>query len=123
VVDRDVDNPPDLDADLDLSAGPTSGRTLVVWGPAGAPGRTTVAVALASAVARRGLRTTLVDADPYGGTVAQHLGVLDEVSGVLSAARLTADGALEARLGSVQRVLGDRLTVVDRLARGDPMGD
>jgi len=60
-----------------------------------------------------------VDADPYGGTVAQHLGVLDEVSGVLSAARLTADGALEARLGSVQRGLGDRLTVVTGLPRAD----
>src|SRR5262249_54584000 len=75
----------------------SAGRTIAVWGPAGAPGRTTVAVSLAAALARRGLRTTLVDADPYGGSVAQHLGVLDEVSGLLSAARLTADGALEAR--------------------------
>jgi MinD-like ATPase involved in chromosome partitioning or flagellar assembly len=95
------------------------GRTLIVWGPAGAPGRTTVAVSLASVLARRGLRCTLVDADPYGGSVAQHLGVLDEVSGLLSAARLTADGALEARFGSVQRAVGDRLTVVTGLPRGD----
>jgi MinD-like ATPase involved in chromosome partitioning or flagellar assembly len=95
------------------------GRTLVVWGPAGAPGRTTVSVALASALAGRGLRTTLVDADPYGGSVAQHLGVLDEVSGLLSAARLTADGSLEARIGSVQRALGERLSVVTGLPRGD----
>ncbi len=95
------------------------GRTLVVWGPSGAPGRTTVSVALAAALARRGLRTTLVDADPYGGSVAQHLGVLDEVSGLLSAARLTADGALEARLDSVQRALGERLSVVTGLPRGD----
>jgi MinD-like ATPase involved in chromosome partitioning or flagellar assembly len=95
------------------------GRTVVVWGPAGAPGRTTVAVALGAALARRGLRTTLVDADPYGGCVAQQLGVLDEVSGLLSAARLTADGSLEARLGSVQRALGDGLTVVTGLPRAD----
>ena len=83
----------ELSDPADLLAGPdvaeTPGRTLVVWGPAGAPGRTTVAVALASVLAGRGLRTTLVDADPYGGAVAQHLGVLDEVSGLLSAARLT----------------------------------
>jgi MinD-like ATPase involved in chromosome partitioning or flagellar assembly len=65
------------------------------------------------------LRTTLVDADPYGGSVAQHLGVLDEVSGLLSAARLTADGVLETRFASVQRRLGDGLTVVTGLPRGD----
>lgn len=104
---------------FDSGAADPVGRTVVVWGPAGAPGRTTVAVALAAALARRGLRTTLVDADPYGGSVAQHLGVLDEVSGLLSAARLTADGALESRLGSVQRALGDRLTVVTGLPRAD----
>ncbi len=104
---------------LDRGDADPPGRTVVVWGPAGAPGRTTVAVSLASALARRGLRTTLVDADPYGGCVAQHLGVLDEVSGLLSAARLTADGALETRLGSVQRALGDRLTVVTGLPRAD----
>jgi MinD-like ATPase involved in chromosome partitioning or flagellar assembly len=95
------------------------GRTVAVWGPAGAPGRTTVAVGVASLLARRGLRTTLVDADPYGGAVAQHLGILDEVSGLLSAARLTGDGVLEARLGTVQRSIGDRLTVVTGLPRGE----
>jgi MinD-like ATPase involved in chromosome partitioning or flagellar assembly len=95
------------------------GRVIVVWGPAGAPGRTTVAVSLAAALARRDLRTTLVDADPYGGSMAQHLGVLDEVSGLLSAARLTADATLEAGLASVERVVGDRLTVVTGLPRAD----
>jgi MinD-like ATPase involved in chromosome partitioning or flagellar assembly len=101
------------------AVGGPPGRTFVVWGPAGAPGRTTVAVALAAALARRGQRTTLVDADPYGGSVAQQLGVLDEVSGLLGAARLTGDGALEARLDTVQRGLGDRLTVVTGLPRAD----
>jgi MinD-like ATPase involved in chromosome partitioning or flagellar assembly len=90
-----------------------------VWGPAGAPGRTTVATSVAAELARRGVRTTLVDADPYGGSVAQHLGVLDEVSGLLSAARLTADGALEARFASVPRALGDGLSVVTGLPRPD----
>jgi MinD-like ATPase involved in chromosome partitioning or flagellar assembly len=95
------------------------GRAIVVWGPAGAPGRTTVAVSLAAVLAPPGLRTTLVDADPYGGSIAQHLGVLDEVSGLLSAARLTADGTLEAGLAAVQRLVGDRLTVVTGLPRAD----
>jgi MinD-like ATPase involved in chromosome partitioning or flagellar assembly len=95
------------------------GRVIAVWGPTGAPGRTTVAVGLASVLARRGLPTTLVDADPYGGSVAQHLGVLDEVSGLLSAARLTADGALEARFETVPRLVHDRLAVVTGLPRGE----
>jgi MinD-like ATPase involved in chromosome partitioning or flagellar assembly len=106
------------DAVLPAATG-DAGRILAVWGPAGAPGRTTVATSLAAALARRGVRTTLVDADPYGGSVAQHLGVLDEISGLLSAARLTADGALESRFGSVQRALGERLTVVTGLPRGE----
>jgi MinD-like ATPase involved in chromosome partitioning or flagellar assembly len=99
------------------TAGP--GRLVVVWGPAGAPGRTTVAVSLASVLARRGQSTTLVDADPYGGSVAQHLGVLDEVSGLLGAARFSADGALVERFAAVQRVVADRLTVVTGLPRGE----
>ncbi|WP_331527596.1 AAA family ATPase [Nocardioides sp.] len=106
----DADLPPDPD---------DSGHVIAVWGPGGAPGRTTVAAGVASALARRGLRTTLVDADPYGGSVAQHLGVLDEVSGLLSAARLTGEGALEARFGSIGRALGGRLTVVTGLPRAD----
>jgi MinD-like ATPase involved in chromosome partitioning or flagellar assembly len=76
-------------------------------------------VGVASLLARRGMRTTLVDADPYGGAVAQHLGILDEVSGLLSAARLTGDGVLEAHLGTVQRAMGDRLTVVTGLPRAE----
>lgn len=100
--------------------GPRSaGRVVAVWGPAGAPGRTTLAAALAAESARRRRRTVLVDADPYGGAVAQQLGVLDEVSGLLSAARLAAAGQLEERFGSVQRGLDDRLSVVTGLPRGD----
>ena len=122
-ADGDVPAYDELSDPVDLLTGPdvaeAPGRTLVVWGPAGAPGRTTVAVALASVLAARDLRTTLVDADPYGGAVAQHLGVLDEVSGLLSAARLTADGSLESRLGTVQRAVGERLTVVTGLPRAD----
>jgi MinD-like ATPase involved in chromosome partitioning or flagellar assembly len=96
-----------------------AGRVLAVWGPAGAPGRTTVATGVAAGLATRGVRTTLVDADPYGGSVAQHLGVLDEVSGLLSAARLGADGGLERGFATVQRALGDHLTVVTGLPRPD----
>ncbi len=79
--------PPPVDAE-DREAG----RTLVVWGPPGAPGRSTLAVALASALAALGRRTVLVDADVAGGTLAQQLGVLDDLSGVLAACRAAGNG-------------------------------
>jgi MinD-like ATPase involved in chromosome partitioning or flagellar assembly len=95
------------------------GRIVTVWGPSGAPGRTTVAVTVAAELARRGRRALLVDADPYGGAVAQQLGVLDEVSGLLAAARLAATGGLADRFATVQRSLGARLTVITGLPRPD----
>ena len=97
------------------------GRVVVVWGPQGAPGRTTVATGLAGALAERGLGTVLVDADPYGGAVGQQLGVLDEVSGLLSAARLASSGLLAERLSTVPRGLGPHLSVVTGLPRPGPV--
>ena len=60
-----------------------------------------------------------MDADPYGGSVAQVLGVLDEVSGLLAASRLAAGGTLAERFDSVARRLDDRLAVVTGLPRPD----
>lgn len=103
----------------DRAGVPPSGRVVAVWGPTGGPGRTTLAVALAAELSRRGLSTVLVDADPYGGAVAQHLGILDEVSGLLAAARLASAGALAARYAEVLRRLSDRFHVVTGLPRPD----
>jgi MinD-like ATPase involved in chromosome partitioning or flagellar assembly len=94
------------------------GQVVAVWGPAGAPGRTTLAVGLAAELARE-RRTVLVDADPYGGAVAQQLGIVDEVAGVLAAARASGAGQLPERFGSVQRSLDHRLSVVTGLPRPD----
>ena len=96
-----------------------AGRLVVVWGPAGAPGRTTVATNLAAEVARRGAAAVLVDLDPYGGAVAQQLGMLDEVSGLLSASRLAGSDQLEDRFATVCRGVGDHLLVVTGLPRAD----
>ena len=106
--------PPGVEADPGRA-----GRVIAVWGPQGAPGRTTVAVGLAGLLAQRGVPTVLVDADPYGGAVAQQLGILDEVSGVLSAARLSAGGLLEERLATVPRVVAAHLSVITGLPRPD----
>ena len=67
-------------------------------------------------------RTILVDADPYGGAVAQQLGILDEVSGLLSAARLAAGGMLAERFGSVQRAVGRAPDGRHRAARAPTAG-
>jgi len=95
------------------------GRLVVVWGPTGAPGRTTVATNLAAEVARRGSATVLVDLDPYGGAVAQQLGILDEVSGLLSASRLAGSDHLEDRFATVCRGVDDHLSVITGLPRAD----
>ncbi len=100
--------------------GPRAGRTVAVWGPAGAPGRTTVAAGLAAVRAAAGARVTLVDADPYAGTVAQQLGVLDEVSGLLVVARHANAGTLDGpALGGAVRRVGERLDVLTGLPRAD----
>lgn len=96
-----------------------AGRVVVVWGAAGAPGRTTIATNLASEVARRGVDVVLADLDPYGGAVAQQLGILDEVSGLLSASRLAGSGQLDDRFASVCRGIGEHLAVVTGLPRAD----
>lgn len=98
----------------------TPRSVIAVWGPAGAPGRTTVAVGVADALARAGRRTVLVDADPYGGTVAQALGILDEASGLLAVARMANLGMLEVEsfTRACRRVRED-LEVLTGLPRAD----
>lgn len=94
------------------------GRVLAVWGPVGAPGRTTVATSLADLLAQRGRPVIVVDADPHS-SVAQVLGVADQVSGLLSAARLQAAGTLAGRVHGVCRALTERLGVLTGVPRPD----
>ena len=72
-----------------------SAEIIAVWGPAGAPGRTTIAVNVAAELAAAGHTVALVDADPYGGAVAPSLGLLDEAPGFASACRLAGGDALD----------------------------
>jgi Flp pilus assembly CpaE family ATPase len=72
------------------------GSVIAVWGPTGAPGRTTVAVTLADEIARLGQTSLLVDADVYGGTIAAELGLLDESPGLAAACRLAASTRLDS---------------------------
>ena len=63
------------------------GSLVAVWGPTGAPGRTTVAVTVADELSRLGSLSLLVDADVYGGVIGQVLGLLDESAGLAALCR------------------------------------
>jgi MinD-like ATPase involved in chromosome partitioning or flagellar assembly len=110
---------PDLGALTEPMIEPGSGRLVAVWGPTGAPGRTTVAVNVAAEAAALGVPVLLADADTYGGVVAQVLGLLDESPGLAAAARLANTSSLDlaqlARLA--RRVDGTDLRVLCGLTR------
>lgn len=89
------------------------GRVIAVWGPHGAPGRTTTAIALAHALQSLGLRTCLVDADTHAPSVALFLGVLDEASGLVVACRQAELGSLQpSSVRSCCRDVGNGLAVL-----------
>lgn len=64
-----------------------AGGVIVVWGPHGAPGRSTIAASLAAECARGGHPTALVDADTHAPALAMMLGLADDGPGFASACR------------------------------------
>lgn len=101
-------------------SGARQGQLAAVWGPAGAPGRTTVAITLADELARLQIETLLADADTYGPSVSQTLGILDEASGLAAAAREAAAGALDTEvLARCARLLRPGLRVLTGVTRPD----
>jgi MinD-like ATPase involved in chromosome partitioning or flagellar assembly len=87
--------PPEPIAETAPPAPAERGIIIAVWGPTGAPGRTTLAVSMAYDLALHE-PTLLVDVDTYGGAVAQALGLLDEAPGIAALARASLHGALSA---------------------------
>jgi len=112
---------PDLGAPFVPGAPSTGpGSVVAVWGPTGAPGRTTVAVGLADEAARLGVSSLLVDADVYGGTVGQVLGLLDEAPGVAAAARQAGNGTLDiTSLARLAWAVSASLRVLTGITRAD----
>lgn len=70
------------------------GSVIAVWGPAGAPGRTTLAINIAAEIAAAGHTVALADVDTYSGSIAPSLGMLDEAPGFAAACRLAGNGSL-----------------------------
>jgi len=71
-------------------------RVIAVWGPHGAPGRSTLAIQLAVELSRRGRRTALVDTDTVAPALALLLGLSDDAPGVAAACRRAERGALDS---------------------------
>lgn len=91
---------------------------VAVWGPAGAPGRTTVAIELAGALARMHGHAALVDADTHAPSIALTLGLPDEGPGFAAACRHAHRGALDpAELERIALPLGRRLRVLTGINR------
>ncbi|QAY63325.1 hypothetical protein ET495_08765 [Xylanimonas allomyrinae] len=116
------------------------GRVVAVWGPGGAPGRTTAALEIAARLAglasgppRAGRRpgpgrgrpaddaggeTLLVDADTYGSSLAMRLGLLDDAPGLAAACRAAGQGVLDVvALARLTPVVAPRLRVLTGLTR------
>ena len=71
------------------------GRIVLVWGPHGAPGRSTVAASLAHGLAACS-GAILVDADVEAPSLVQLLGMPEDSSALAGAARLATHGRLDA---------------------------
>lgn len=99
-----------LDSAAPASSGAPAhrGRLIAVWGPAGAPGRSTLAIALASELARDGRHVALVDADSHAPSLALLTGLPDEGPGFAAACRQAARGSLTPEeLSRIALPLGD----------------
>ncbi|MGG5173668.1 AAA family ATPase [Pseudarthrobacter sp. J1763] len=83
----------DIDQPTPLAEG--TGQVIAVWGPAGAPGRTTIAVNMAAELSAEGKSVILIDADSYGASIATMLGLLDESAALAHACRLADQGVLD----------------------------
>jgi MinD-like ATPase involved in chromosome partitioning or flagellar assembly len=94
------------------------GSVVAVWGTPGAPGRTTVAAALADEAARLGVTALLVDADTWAPSASFVLGVVDDGPGLASACRRAASGALDGpALTALARQLRPGLSLLPGIPR------
>ncbi len=97
-----------------------SGTVVAVWGPAGSPGRSTIALTLADEASRLGVPTMLVDADVYGGAIAPMLGLLDEAPGLAAACRLAAASSIDTTaLARVAVAIGPNFRLLTGISRVD----
>jgi MinD-like ATPase involved in chromosome partitioning or flagellar assembly len=81
----------------DVAVPASAGQIIAVWGPAGSPGRSTLALCLVATLARRDQRVMVVDADSYAPSLAPMLGLHEMQSGVQSLSRQARLETVEAK--------------------------
>ena len=81
--------------EINAAGKPQIGKIIAVWGTHGAPGRSTLALALAAYLNEQG-STILVDCDINAPAQVQLLGLPEDSSGLASAARLATHGELDS---------------------------
>lgn len=113
------DPPPPVEASA--AGRQRAGIVVAVWGPHGAPGRTSIAIALAAEFAASGLRVLLADADTHAAAIAPALGLLDEAPGFAAACRLAGIGGLDEsqfeRIAHLHHAAGHPFRVLTGLGR------
>ena len=115
----DVPGRSDLDAGPGVAEATPRAEVIAVWGPAGAPGRSTLALNLAAELAQVA-PALLVDCDTYGASVAQSLGLLDEAPGMAAAARAADQGSLDLTgLARLAPEVSPQLRVLTGIPRAD----
>ncbi|MDR2294901.1 MAG: hypothetical protein LBE05_06825 [Microbacterium sp.] len=104
--------------------GPLTSRrsdVIAVWGPHGAPGRSTLAVALAAERSRSGGEVALIDADSHAPAVAAMLGLAEEAPGLAGACRQAGrrsfDEAEYARIRELVPIEASALAVLSGINR------
>lgn len=71
------------------------GTVIAVWGAAGSPGRSAVAMGIAAELASAGHSVVLGDVDTHAASIAPSLGLLDEAPGFAAACRLVGSNSLD----------------------------
>ena len=94
------------DPEIVRSSEDQHGRVISVMGAGGSPGSTTVSIVTAALLADAGEHVMLVDADTYGPSIALHLGLVPEQSGLVAALRVARRPDAD-----IQEVLGKGVSV------------
>jgi MinD-like ATPase involved in chromosome partitioning or flagellar assembly len=94
-----------------------AGQVIACWGPPGSHGRTTFAIGLAEALGKCGARVLLIDADTVAPSVALTLGIHEDVSGIVVAARYAEANSLDSRsLANCVRAIAPNFWVMTGLS-------
>lgn len=86
--------------------------TIAVWGAAGSPGKSSIALSLASELAVAGHRVFLLDADVAAPSLNLLMGLTDHPAGIAAACRLVTQGRFD-----LEQL--DRLSVRFKTGRGE----